>query len=1061
MTGTPRTHGRGRDQRPARYEPLGWALLRAPLLPADARPSARSALSDSSSFPPDPLLDLAIRVASPDLAAAWERTGPLDRPAPRLAHKLRRYAIRMSTRPTPFGLFAGVGLARWAPATDVAITPAESRTHSRADMGWVHDVAEALRSDPDIGPRLRLRAAPGILVRSGRAFLPDGGPGAGTSVRATSAVRSVLTMARRATARADLREAVGGIPGATPDRADRLVDGLTEQGFLIPESSPAPTGGDPVTRLRTTLEAAGSRRALAVADELARLLEEFARWDELPLDRKGKHLPSLLDRMGEMAEILPDAKGTDRADGTDRGNGTGSGSGPAPGSAKRLQTDTALSLTATGVHASVGTEAAAAADLLLRLSRPSDGALRMEEYGRAFEGRYGTHGQVPLLELLDPSVGLGPPSGHGASTGGANGQDSREHVLLNLALEANRERRTAVELDDELLARLAPSDTDTEPDRLPPSLDLSFLLAAGSAEAIDRGEFQLVVGPTLGASAAGRTLGRFAGLLGPPAHAALEELARIEQTFEPGRLLAEVIYAPDPPRSANVALTPPIRRHEIVVDTWPGVPDDAAIPLSELVVGRRAGRFVVSWPSGGAEVVAVQGHMLNTARAPAAVRFLLEVAQEGRCRFAPFSWGPAAGLTYLPRVQRGRTVVALAQWRLDPAEVIGPDRDDAFAAALTRWRVVWEVPRHVYLAVADNRLLLDLDDAQDVELLHEELRAGGAARTVLLQEALPGPEHAWLPGPDGGHMCELVAPLVRRAGEPAASRPSPVVHVVEPEARLRPPGSDWLYLKLYCDPQQEEDLIAGPLSDFGRYAVESGRCAGWFFVRYADPESHVRLRFHGDPALLTGPLMEQACAWAGGLRVDGLCRRFSFETYDREVERYGGEGGMTAAEALFMADSPSVAGMLRAHAEGSLGMDLLELAVISIDDLLAHLGLSAEERAGFSYGGPSVSRLGGTEYRMRKDALRQALGGPRPVGDGAEVSRLLTARGSALVPAVDLITALRLDGGLCRTAEELCQSYVHLHANRLLGTDAPSEALALELLRRTRAGLARAPLASA
>lgn len=1055
MTGTPRTHGRGHGRRLAWYEPLGWALLRAPLLPADVRPSARPAVSDSSSIPPDALLDVAIRVASPDLAAALERTGPSDRPAPRLARKLRRYAIRMSTRPTPFGLFAGVGLARWAPATDVAITPTASRTHTRADMGWVHDLAEGLRSDPDIGPRLRLMAAPGVLVRSGRAFLPYG-PGAGTSVRATSAVRRVLAVARRSTARADLREAILDIPGATPDRADRLVDDLTEQGFLIPESFPAPTGGDPVTRLRTCLETTGSPQALAVAEELTRLLDEFARWDELPLDRKGKHLPFLFDRMGE---IDLGATGTDSAGGTGRGGGPRAGRGGRPGSPKRLQTDTALSLTATGVHASVGAEAAAATELLLRLSRFPDGARRMEDYHRSFESRYGTHCQVPLLELLDPSVGLGPPSDHGASAAGAPSQDARDQVLLDLALEANREHRAAVELDDELLARLAPS--DPEPDRLPSSLDLSFFLAVASAAAIDRGEFQLVVGPTLGASAAGRTLGRFAGLLGPPAHAALEELARIEQTHEPGRLLAELVYAPDPPRSANVVLRPPIRHHEILVDAWPGVPDEGAIPLSELVVGRRAGRFVVSWPSGGAEVVGVQGHMLNTARAPAAVRFLLEVAQEGRCHFAPFSWGPASGLTYLPRVQRGRTVVALAQWRLDPVHVIGPERDDAFGAAMSRWRAKWEVPRHVYLAVADNRLLLDLDDAQDVELLHEELSAAGVPRTVLLQEALPGPEHAWLPGPDGGHMCELVAPLVLRAGEQAESEPPAVLHVVEAEVRLRPPGSDWLYLKLYCDPQQEEDLIAGPLSDFGQYAVESGLCAGWFFVRYADPESHVRLRFHGDPALLTGLLMEQACVWAGGLRADGLCRRFSFETYEREVERYGGEHGMTAAEALFMADSPSVAGMLRAHAEGSRGVDLLELAVISIDDLLARLGLPAEERATFSYGGPSVSRFGGAEYRKRKSALRRALGGTRPFGDGAEVSRLLSARGSALVPAVDLVTSLRRSGGLCRSGEELCQSYVHLHVNRLLGTDAPSEALALELLRRTRAGLARAPLASA
>jgi hypothetical protein len=56
----------------------------------------------------------------------------------------------------------------------------------------------------------------------------------------------------------------------------------------------------------------------------------------------------------------------------------------------------------------------------------------------------------------------------------------------------------------------------------------------------------------------------------------------------------------------------------------------------------------------------------------------------------------------------------------------------------------------------------------------------------------------------------------------------------------------------------------------------------------------------------------------------------------------------------------------------------------------------------------------------------------------------------------------RLDGltaadALGQPISALCNSYVHLHCNRLLGTGSPIEALALQLLRRTREGLSRAP----
>ncbi|MFD7079067.1 lantibiotic dehydratase [Streptomyces sp. NPDC059918] len=1041
MTGHDRPQPERRAPQAALYEPLGWAVLRAPLLPAATRNATAQSVSAPSLLPSDPLLDLAVRTASPDLAAALERTGPQDEQARRLARKLRRYLIRMTTRPTPFGLFAGVGLVRWAPATDLAIVPAASRTATRADMSWLNRLTESLQHDPDIGPHLRLMASPAILLHGGRAILTDGP--AGTSVRATAAVRLVLSSARAGISRTELERAIGDVPNATPDKAARLVGDLWAQGFLISELGPAPTCGDPLTRLRGSLEAIAADRARAVARKLARLADELAVWDALPLERKADRLPALQDLLADVDQPVGAAQS-----GTGRGRVNGDGARNSV-----LQTDTALSLRSTGLNASVATEAAEAAEVLLRLGLPQ-GMRHLDDYRRAFEGRYGAHRQVPLLELLDPATGLGPPSSPRA---GEAGNDPRGQLLLDLAVEANRERARVVELDDHLLSRLAAP--AAVPEHVPPSLELSFFIAATSSDAIDEGNFQIVVGPNLGASAAGRSLGRFAGLLGTPAREALEEVARIEKEHTPGTLIAEVVYAPRPARSANVALRPAIRRHEILVDAWPGVPSEDAIPVRELVVGLENGRFAVSWPAGRARIVGVQGHMLNALRAPAAVRFLVDVAHDRWCRFAAFSWGPAARLAYLPRVQRHRTVLAPAQWRLESAITRGGGPDDGFPSALSTWRSDWDVPSHLYLTVADNRLLLDLDDGRDVELLQEELRAGAPAGSVVLQEALPGPQHAWLPGTGGGHMCEVVVPLVRRGGEQLGAESLSTTLLVSPMSRLRPPGSDWLYLKLYCDPHREEELIGGPLLTFAEQVTMRGLVDGWFFVRYADPERHVRLRFHGDPAALIGPLTEHACVWADGLRTDGLCTKFSFDTYEREVERYGGEAGVEAAEALFAADSPSVADMLRVHAEGRLRTDLLELAVVSIDDLLACLSLSPEERASFSYGGPSSSPQGGSEYRNRQRALRQALGGALPV-DG-EVSRLLTARRPALESAAARFTALHRDGSLWRSRQALCHSFVHMHANRLLGTDPSEEAAALELLRRTRAGLVKAPLAAA
>jgi thiopeptide-type bacteriocin biosynthesis protein len=284
---------------------------------------------------------------------------------------------------------------------------------------------------------------------------------------------------------------------------------------------------------------------------------------------------------------------------------------------------------------------------------------------------------------------------------------------------------------------------------------------------------------------------------------------------------------------------------------------------------------------------------------------------------------------------------------------------------------------------------------------------------------------------------------------------------VPPGARLRLPGSDWLYLKLYGPRPFEDELIAGPLVSFGEFATRAGLSDGWFFLRYADPDPHLRVRFHGEPAVLLGPLVQQCCGWAAELVADGGCTRFSFDTYEREVERYGGEEGMAAAEAVFMADSPAVAGMLRLSRQGELPFDLTTLAVVSVDDLLQSLGLDAEQRAQVYRDAAAGSQRGGEDYRHRKVELRQLLGRPGALADapgGDALAELLAVRRSALAPVVALLGSLERDGALHRPRARLCRSYLHLHANRLLGADLEQEQRVVELLRRTQEGLRRAPV---
>jgi lantibiotic biosynthesis protein len=1051
-------------------------VVRAPLLPVDAYLALhighRTTLdgpgpSANGSHGLTPQVRRALAVASPSLLAALDRAGRGDPGLDRLQGKLLRYLIRMSTRPTPFGLFAGVGVARWAGRTDLALA-GPPRTRTRLDMEWLLRLVLELEADPELRRHLCLFANMAAFERAGRIHLSErapagSGPAGSVSVRATGAVCQALAQARRPVPYADLAaDLLATIPGATPERVDQLIAQLCEATLLLTDLRPPLTSPDPAGWVVGRLTAAASRageprpgevadgavgRARGLAERLAALAADAAALDRAePAEAAAGH--ALL------------------ADGTD-----GMGAAGAGGARSLLQVDARLDLRG-GLHPAVGEAAAEAAEVLLRMTPLPDGPPHLAAYRRAFHRRFGPDRVVPLLELLDPRAGLGPL---GPATGPAKpaAGGRRSQLLLDLACRALRDRQTVLELDEALIERLAtwaPS-----PETAPGSLELYVGVAADSAVAIDEGAFTLIIGHGPGASPAGRTLGRFGDLLSPGDRAApagqpavprtvlaagptrpgvvMAEAERAAGPTRPGVVVAELVYLPRRLRQANVAVRPAQHGFELTVGTSPGVPSDRVVPLDELAVGVRDGRLRLWWPAGGAEVEVTAGHMLNPTEAPAVARFLAEVGRDGRAQLGGFSWGPAAGFPYLPRVQAGRVVLRPASWRLDP-DALAATLPAGLPAMLRRWRDDWKVPRYVQLGGGDRRLLLDLDHPAQAAQVTDEL---GGGRPVVLHEAVPGPDDAWLPGPGGRFLTELVVPLVlTTSAAPGPRQRAPVAPVARND-RLRPPGSGWLYAKLYGPREDEDELLAGPVQELAEAAVRDGLASGWFFLRYSDPEPHLRLRFRGEPGRLTGGLLPRLCQWAGGLVTAAGLDRFAIDTYEREVERYGGPEGMAAAEDVFAADSRCVAALLGRVREG-LELDRVGLAVVTTDDLLDALGLDPHLRLAWCGERVSDRRASGPEHRRRKATLRPLLASPQrlaSVPGGQEVLDHLAERRAALIPVAQRLAQLTAAGD--RALQDLAASFVHLHCNRLLGADPAAERLVLGLLLRTRESLDRAP----
>ena len=520
-------------------------------------------------------------------------------------------------------------MGQWGNGTDLALAAGRRPQRTRVDASWLLGIVERAEATPGILHQLPVVANSSAYIRAGRVVLAERvfeGEGAIpplVSIRATGVVRRALTAARTPIRYRDLAAGLlEATPGATADQVEALLAQLCAQSLLVSQLRPPLTIAHPARHVLAQL--APIPEACELRAHLQEVVDAAAGWDTATTATEDT-FRALVVRAGAVA----------------------------PFERSPFQVDAGLALGGVTVSREVASEAARAAELLLGLSPSPRGPSHLDAYRRLFEHRYGRHRPVPLLEMLDPNIGLGPPPGPPPAPpppAGPQVSGLRARTLLELATTALRERTSSVDLDDSTVRRLATGELTVA--TAPLSVDLTVVVAAESKVALDAGHFELAIGPIVGSMAAGRLLGRFADFT-PGADAALAQIAAREIERTPGRIMAELTYAPRSRRLENVSTRPNHRPYEIAVGITSGADPARTIPIDELLVATRGDRFVIRWAATGDEVVVTTGHMLSYARAPLVCRFLSEVGRDGVCQLSGFQWGPAAAFPYLPRVRSG------------------------------------------------------------------------------------------------------------------------------------------------------------------------------------------------------------------------------------------------------------------------------------------------------------------------------------------------------------------------------------------------------------------------
>lgn len=435
-----------------------------------------------------------------------------------------------------------------------------------------------------------------------------------------------------------------------------------------------------------------------------------------------------------------------------------------------------------------------------------------------------------------------------------------------------------------------------------------------------------------------------------------------QQRCEHDTIMADVIYASHG-RDGNVTRHSAIREYEIEYFQNSRLSEEHIIRLSDITVSVKQDQVVLRSSRLNKYILPRLSSAHNTRRLhhPALYQFFGDVFRQSGSYDLPNFDGVLRILKRLPQISCGSLILKPASWWIDMAErsrimqesqVSGIEQAIIDAAKRLSW------PEYVSVGTGDQLLDLNLNDNMHRQILYDMLINDGIsqlsasfANTFSAGEKGLCYHELYLPfRVDSSPECapklfgskvpkalaEQLKPLFLRINSACRVHANRATKYSQQELQH---AERWVFFSIRCGRGVINPLLTRYLLPLLNAAVDKGKLSQWFFIRYDDPHSHLRLRLQGDVFYLRH-------AFFAGLqeinRVFSGLLNIIEQSYQPEFSRYGGVKGVHLAESIFCFDSLSTAQFLRNSGEQTA--QLTEYALSSVDSLLTVLGLSVPEK---------------------------------------------------------------------------------------------------------------------
>lgn len=634
------------------------------------------------------LIREAINLASPDLTKELDKwvnkdSNFSDETIKKLEITFLKYIARMSSRCTPFGLFAGCSMGRIAKETKVILEASDKfKRFTQFDMQFWIALLQQIAQKKEVIPHLKYYPNDSIY-KIGEfyryieyRYIKTKREHSISALRKSAVLTELLQKAKLGLTIKEIIALLAESESEKPE-AKEFVFKLIDFQFLVSELDAVVTGNNEWERILFILE------KIPALDKEYEILEKIQK-QLFSLDKK--LVPSEIIYQEIRENIKQLEIGFDEK--------------------YLFQTDLNTCTSTNTLNTNISKKVLQAIQFLNGIQAKEKNQ-DQENFKKAFIQRYESK-MMPLTTVLDTEIGVGYLQSHGM-------KDSHEILdFLEFKYKEEPDKNELWTSSDfvlqkkiqECILKNKEIITLNESDFVDFNADFKDAPATFSVmiELFDQDEIAI---ESSGNVSATKLLGRFCQ--GNPAiHNLTKKIIQKEEDFYSDKIMAEVVHIPES-RTGNILRRPILRNHEISYLAKSGVSVNNNIDLNDLFISVENDTIILYSKKYNKELIPCLSNAHNFSKNSLPVyHFLCDLQSQDSKPIYSFNWGILKKhYDFFPRVMYRDIILSKAKWIVKKEEIIHFSETDYKEFLI--WRSSRNIPQYINWTNGDNTLLFDFE----------------------------------------------------------------------------------------------------------------------------------------------------------------------------------------------------------------------------------------------------------------------------------------------------------------------------------------------------------------